>query len=48
MTPAGSPEPHAKPPGHQADAAGKAAKPAAALPIIRTPRQNRELMRVSS
>ena len=48
MTPSGSPEPPAKPPGHHAEAAGKAARPAAAPPIIRTPRENRALMRVSS
>ncbi len=48
MTPSRSPEPPSKPPSHQADAAGKAARPAAPLPIFRTPRENRALMRVST
>ena len=47
MNPSGSPEPPSKPSNHQAEAAGKAARPAAALPIIRTHRGNWALMRVS-
>ena len=45
MTPSRSPEPPAKPPGHQAEVDRKAAAPGTATQVSRTRRENRALMR---